>query len=191
MTLDNSQLTIIGVGVTCALPAIPAVWKAATLRGATNDSLRSRVYQARAGLSEAAGRCLRQVQEEIDGTLGKPNEEFDPDTVVADPGALVGITQEFENFIRVRDKLEARFGALLFICKWAFVPALVYAVGVLLVTWAFASETEESLYRVGSLSVAGAGIVTGIVILVAYTYLHQRIATAEILGAPPAPAGDS
>jgi hypothetical protein len=178
----DSRVAILGLGVAFALPAAAGIWRAATLRSDTFDKLADRVDIAYSGLSELALQRLRDVQGKTDEHLGEVDSNFDPSLAVADPGELVGLTRQFEAAVTVRDKLGFRFDTLLYICKWAWVPALVYLIGVAATTGLQASDTNSHLWRAVAITVGSIGATMCTVVVVMYIYLHAKIASAEILG---------
>ncbi|BBH16803.1 hypothetical protein Back2_10900 [Nocardioides baekrokdamisoli] len=178
------RVAIIGVGVAVATPAIAAIWRTATLRGDTLEKLGDRVEIAHSGLSELALERLRNVQEKTDQHLGEVDGSFSPEFVVADPGEIVSLTRDFESAIKIRDTLRDRFQALLFICKWAWVPAVIYLAGVVLITALCATDTHTRLWRTSAFTVVGVGVLLGAVVVICYHYLHGEITSAELLARP-------
>jgi hypothetical protein len=187
MTLTPDQrIAAIGVSVGLLLPAFPALWKAAGLRGDTNNTWAARVDLTYAGLTERAIEVLRELQAQADQLLGDMSD-FDPALVVVDPAPLAGQAGRFSRLLRVRKCLRSRFQRQLFLMSLTVYLVGGYAIGIILAGSYYCNL--QSAYWTGwaGIALSGVSLALGAILLVQYTYLEAKLSGAEIMAAPTIP----
>lgn len=183
LTTDQ-RIAALAVCAALLLPAFPALWKAAQLRGDTITRWRDRVDVAYSGLTERAIEALRDLQAEADQILGDMGT-FDPLLAVADPGPLAAQAMRFNKLLRARGLLRRRYNRQLRLVSLGSYLVAAYAVG-LIVVGAYLADTEQVHWTLwAGVALAGAALVAGGVLLGFYTYVENGLSGAEIMAAPP------
>lgn len=180
---EPDHLAALGIAVACLLPAIPAGWKAAGLRGDTFNKWSERVEIAHAGLTERAKDELIDLQTDIGTALGGPGLTFSPAEVIADPAPLVAGAKRCADILRARDKLHTRFRR-----HRRLGPILLGAVGIYIVGWILATlhytdRVHPQLVGVVGIVVASLAAIAAIMVFIVYAVCESQLARAEELAA--------
>jgi len=176
-------LETLAVAVACLVPALPAGWKAASLRGDIFQKWAGRVDVAHAGLTERAKDELLDLQAEIANALGGTGGSFSPAEVIADPAPLVAGAKRCADILHARDKLHSRFrrhrrlGSLL-LCVVA-VYVLGWVVGILHYT----EIVHSTWVGVVGLAVLGSAVLAAVIVFIVYAAGESQLARAEELSA--------
>jgi hypothetical protein len=183
------RVAVLSLGAACIVPALIVLWKSASLRGDLHNKWADRVDIAIAGLDEYGVHLLRKLQVAIDHKLGEPDEGFDPDLVIEDPGPLVRLTRQFERAVVARRKARRRFKIVMELSAATSYLAALFIVGAVL-TLLYYSD----VYRGFAINTVGVGmcivaLVLGAALVGSYVYLEHKLATAEILGRSNRDAG--
>jgi len=188
-TLTTDQrIAALGVCVLFLLPALPALWKAAQLRGDTIARWRDRVDVAYSGLTERAVAALNELQAQANQLYGDMNA-FDPLLAVVDPAPLAAQATRFNQLLRARGLLRRRYSHQLRLVSLGTYLVAVYAAGLVEATAYLAGAQHMDWMIWVGITVAGAALLAGGVLLGFYTYIENRLTGAEIMAAPPtAPA---
>jgi hypothetical protein len=178
---EPDHLGALAVAVACLVPAIPAGWKAASLKGDTFRKWAGRVDVAHAGLATRATGELVALQEQIGDVLGGPadSEALLPAQSFADPAPLVAGANRCADLLRTRDKLRRRFRRD---CRLG--PALIAAVAVYIPGWAAATlhytdVVDPKWVGVVGLIVGGLAVAVAVAVFVLYAYYEGKLAAAE------------
>jgi hypothetical protein len=153
LTADQ-RIAALGVCVALLLPAFPALWKAAHLRGDTITRWREEVDVAYSGLTERAVEALRDLQAQADHLLGDM-DTFDPMLAVVDPEPLAAQAARFNKLLRVRDPLRRRYNRQLRLVSLGSYLVAVYAVGLLVVN--IHVSVQERVYGLWAIHSISAG----------------------------------
>lgn len=183
LTADQ-RIAALGVCAVFLLPAFPALWKAAQLRGDTIARWRDRVGVAYSGLTERAVEALRDLQAQADQLLGDMGT-FDPLLAVADPEPLAALATQFNKLLRARGLLRRRYSRQLRLVSLGSYLVAAYVAGVLAVGAYYADGGHEYWTMWAGIGLAGAALVAGGSLLGFYTYIEYRLTGAEIMAGPP------
>lgn len=178
---EPDHLETLAVAVACLLPALPAGWKAAGLRGDTFQKWAGRVDVAHAGLTERAKDELLRLQGEIANTLGSPGGDFSPAEVIADPAPLVDGAKRCADILRARDKLHARFRRHRRLGPLLLGVVALYALGWIVATLHYTDVISQRWVGIVGIAVAGAAVVAGVGIFIVYATCEYQLARAEEL----------
>jgi len=183
LTTDQ-RMAALAVCAVFLLPAFPALWKAAQLRGDTITRWRDRVDVAYSGLTERAVEALRHLQAQANQLLGDM-DTFDPLLAVADPEPLAAQATRFNKLLRARAMLRRRYNRQLRLVGLGSFLVAAYAVG-LIVVGAYLADGEHVDWTFwAGVALAGAALVAGGLLLGFYTYIENKLAGAEVMAAPP------
>jgi hypothetical protein len=177
------HLEALGVAVACLLPALPAGWKAASLRGDIFQRWAERVDVARAGLTERAKDELLNLQAEIAHALGGPGGDFSPAEVIADPAPLVDGAKRCADILRARDKLHARFRRHRSLGPMLLGVVGVYVLGWIVATLHYTGVVDSTAFGVVGVVVAAIAVLAGVLIFIVYATCESQLARAEELSA--------
>lgn len=181
---EPNQLGILGLAAVLFLAALPALWKAAGLRGDTNKKWSERVEVAHAGLSERATSELLQLQNEIGTALGGATG-FTPAQVWIDPDPLVKRANKCADLLRVRDKLHDRFRRHRRLGPILITPLIAYAIGVVAGTLYFTEVAHNLWMRNAAFLLDGLALAALVVIFAFYVYYEAQLTKAEELAKGP------
>lgn len=182
-TTQPDHLQTLGVAVACLLPALPAGWKAAGLRGDIFKKWAERVDVAHAGLTERAKDELLHLQAEIAIALGGTSGSFSPAEILADPAPLVDGANRCADILRARDKLHTRFRRHRRLGPLLLGAVAMYVLGWILATLHFTDVVDPTWFGIAGLAVAGSAALGGILIFVIYATCESQLARAEELSA--------
>jgi hypothetical protein len=187
-TLTTDQrIAVLAVCVALLLPAFPALWKAAQLRGDTIGRWRARVDIAHSGLTERAIEALRDLQAQANQLLGGM-DTFDPLLAMADPGPLATQATRFNKLLRARGLLRRRYDRQVRLVGFGCYLVAAYALG-LVVICLYVGGAEHACWTLwAGVALAGAAFIAGGLLLGIYAYIENKLTGAEIMAAPP-PAG--
>ena len=178
----SERVAILGFAAAFLLPAIGALWKAASLRADMFEKWNVRVSLAHNGLSEKAARELLRIQELLSEFLS-PDAPFVPDRIIEDPSRLRAPITKFEELLSAREQVRPRFRRL---CNLG--PILLFVMPTFMVGDVLTALYHADVLRsrwvavIGTVSVVGA-VLALTAVIAAYAYLQQRLSTAEILSA--------
>lgn len=189
LTADQ-RIAALGVCVALLLPAFPALWKAAQLRGDTIARWRDRVDVAYSGLTERAVEALLDLQAQANQLLGSSGP-FDPLLAVVDPEPLAAQATRFNKLLRARGLLRSRYNKQLRLVGLGSYLIGAYAVGLVVVAAYYGDVDQVNWTMWGGIAVAGAALVAGAVLLSFYTYIENRLTGAEIMAVPPTTTRES
>jgi hypothetical protein len=178
----TDDIAVLGLGAACIVPGLGLLWRSASLRGDLFNKWAERVDITHAGLTERAVRLLRELQTETDRLLGDPTDPFVPLFAIADPAPLSNLTSRFHKCLRARRRLKRRFKAIVIL--GSVCPSLVgfYVLGAVAALSYFADWQDRRWIGITGLSVSGAAIGLGAIVVLVYVYLNTRLTTAEIMG---------
>ncbi len=184
MTLTPDQrIAAIGVSVGLLLPAFPALWKAAGLRGDTNRTWGSRIDLTYAGLTERAIETLRELQAQANQLLGDMSD-FDPALAVVDPDPLAEQATRFNRLLKVRRRLRSRFQRQLRLMSLTVYLVGGYAGGVIVAGTYYVGIQNVHWTGCAGIALACSSLAAGALLLIQYAYLENRLSAAEIMAAP-------
>lgn len=177
----SEQAAAVGVAAALLLPAIPGLWRAASMRGDLFQKWKDRVDLAYNGLSEQAAAELIRIQEITTRLVVSAGEPFDPIRIVQDPSELRDPMMHFLRLLRIRGQLRNRLRSLLFIGPILLVVLPLYALGIVTGALYVAHLVMiKMLFTIG-LAATGSALVLLLFLLVAYALLQHRLSSAEIL----------
>jgi hypothetical protein len=185
LTLDQ-RIAAIGVSVGLLLPAFPALWKAAGLRGEINKNWASRVELTYAGLAECAIEALRELQAQANQLLGDMGD-FDPSLAVADPAPLAALAMRFNRLLCVRKRIHSRLRRQLRLMILPVYLVGAYAAGVIMAGAYYVGIENVRWTGWAGIALASVALVGGGLVLIGYAYLENRLTTAEIMAGPAGP----
>ncbi|MCW3047310.1 MAG: hypothetical protein JWO74_1594 [Solirubrobacterales bacterium] len=177
------HLGTLGLAVACLLPALPAGWKAAGLRGDIFQKWAERVDVAHAGLTERAKDELLNLQAEIANALGGPGRSFSPAEVIADPVPLVDGAKRCADILRARDKLHARFRRHRRLGRLLLGVVAVYVLGWIVATLHYSDVVYPTWVGITGIAVAGSAVFAGVLVFIVYATCESQLARAEELSA--------
>jgi hypothetical protein len=179
---ESTSYAFYALVVALLVPGGAALWKASSLRGDIFDTWNDRVDVTFAALSERAVNELLALQKEINDLLVESGlDEFDPLKVLVDPAMLSGHVDKYQQLMAARSKLKQRFRHLCRLGPIAIAVISTYLVGVIVATIHFGGLFARWwVSRIG-VSLAVAAIIAGVVVMVDYAHLQQRLSLAEML----------
>lgn len=175
---DNGWL---GLAFILLVAVAGGVFKLARLRGEVSDRWGDRVVVAQAGLEEAAIECLETLQTATDGILVKPDYDFNPTDVVANPASMKDLVSRFLSLLKVRDRLPLRYSQLLKVGPRFLIAVAVFGLGVSLAFGHLAGLWDHGWVAAIGWILMVLGGVSAIVGFVAYAYLENALSKAEEL----------
>jgi len=183
LTADQ-RLTALSLCAVFLLPALPALWKAAQLRGDTVKRWRDDVGVAYSGLTERAVETLRDLQAQADQLLGDM-DTFDPLLAVADPEPLAALATQFNKLLRARGLLRRRYSRQLRLVSLCTYLVAAYVVGLAAVAVYYADGGHGYWTMWVGIGLACAALLAGGLLLGFYTYIENKLTGAEIMAGPP------
>jgi hypothetical protein len=179
----SDHLGLLAVAIACLIPALPAGWKAASLRGDIFNKWSERVDLAHAGLTERIKDELLSLQAEIDRALGGAGADL-PAQVVADPGPLVASANRCAELLHTRDRLRGRFRRHRRMGPILIGVVVIYVVGWVLATAHYTDIVRSKWVGITGLAIAGTAIGLAIIVFLAYAYFESKLAIAEEWSTP-------
>jgi anti-sigma-K factor RskA len=191
VSVDAEQATIIGIGVASLLVIGPAIFKAANVKGDTNNKWSTRVDLALVALDDKIVRELGELRNETDHLLAPVDAPFDPAQAIVDPSPLSARVERtalcYAARVRMRTDLDRarRLGRV-------FVVSLsMLAVAVVLLTLFYAELVTWDPLRWAGVVVGGIGLIALIAATVVYVVCMDHLSDDEILADTASQARDS
>jgi hypothetical protein len=188
LSFDGDQLTVIGIGVGSLLVIGPAIFKAANLRGDTNNKWRDRVDLAVVALDEKIVGELGELRDETDSVLSPANVPFDPAQAIVDPSPLSERVARTAKYYAARVRMKTDLNRAHRLGRVFVVSLSMLAFAVVLLTLFFADLIDWNPMKWAGVVIGGLGLVALIAATVVYVVCVDRLSSAEIL-ADTAPQG--
>ena len=176
--MDAGQTENLLVAVACLVPALPAGWKASSLRGDIGARWTERVDISHARLHQRAVSELQALQQEIGDVLGV---SAIPGEVVVDPGPILDRVRGCAEILRVRDRVRARLRRHRRNGSFLLPIVVVYVIGWAAVTIYVTKAVSWHWLKEGGIGVCAAAIIAAIIVFAIYTYYESRLTAAEEL----------
>lgn len=175
----GDQAAIIGVGAAAVLVLVPALVKAANLRGDTNNKWSSRIDLAGIALDEKAAVALHTLRDDIDNLM--PDDPFEPGRVIVDPSPLNERVEMTGKYYRARVRMQKDLSLVLRLGRVCVGALTTLIVAVVLLTVFFAE-----LWHADTLRWAGFALGALASVLLAcsggtYVFCVDRLSSSEIL----------
>ncbi|HKI92501.1 MAG TPA: hypothetical protein VJ986_09380 [Gaiellaceae bacterium] len=177
----SSHLEVLGVAVACLVPALPAGWKAASLRGDSFNKWAERVDVTHVGLTERAAAELLDLQDRITDALGSSSAAFNPSQAIADPKPLIDGATRCASLLRTRDRLRPRFRRYSRLGSGLLTAVSVYVLSLLVGGLYYAGHLRDQWVRDAAFGAGGLAVGSAILLFCAYAYYENRLAVAEEL----------
>jgi hypothetical protein len=162
-----------------AVAGFGALWKAASLRGDLGNDWTPRVETAEAGLADRATGEALAMQREITEMIGSGSGKL-PRLATVDPRPLAERAGELQKTLIVGARVPSDFKWFLRLGPLSIIAAIVFLLGLAAV---FADSSElvvVASLRIAGLILGGASFCSGLVLILAYVVLNQRLSGAEI-----------
>lgn len=176
MNLDNAE-----VFAALAIAGVAALWRSATLRHEISKEWDERVKDTKLALEDRATTELLEMQAEITRIFGA-GAGSPPRLATQDPGLLGEKASAFQKTLAIKLHLDRDFRLLLKVGPLLIIASAAFLLGVAAVYIDNAELASSSALRVGGEIVGGCGVVLGILLVVGYVVLNQRLSGAEIRG---------
>jgi hypothetical protein len=176
VNLDHAE-----VFAALAIAGVAALWRSATLRHEISKEWDERVKDTKLALDDRATSELLEIQGEITRIFGS-GAGSPPRLATQDPGLLAEKAGAFQKTLAIKSRLDRDFHLLLGIGPLLIVASAAFLLGVAAVYIDNAELARSSGLRIGGEVVGGCGVGLGILLVVAYVVLNQRLSGAEIRG---------
>jgi hypothetical protein len=175
----SDQAAIIGAGAAAVLVLSGGIFKAANLRGDTNNKWSSRIDLAAIALDEKAAIALQKLRDDIDDLM--PDDPFEPGRAIVDPSPLSERVEMTGKYYRARVRMEKDLTLVLRLGRFFVVALTALVLAVVMLTLYFAQlcdwwEIHWAGFVLGGVAVAiivGAGA--------SYVFCVDRLSSSEIL----------
>jgi hypothetical protein len=138
-----------------------------------------RVEDAEVGLADRATRELLAMQREIANLVGSGTELL-PRLATVDPAQLASRTSDFQKTLAVSSRLARDFKWLMRIGPLLVIAAAIFLIGL---AGVFADNSElvsSDPLRITGIALGCSGFSVGLVALIAWVALQQRLSGAEL-----------
>lgn len=162
-----------------AIAGVGALWKAASLRGDLGNDWTPRVDTAEAGLAERATGEALAMQREIAEMIGSGSGAL-PRLATVDPTPLAERAGELQKTLVVGARVPNDFKWFLRLGPLMVTAAIAFLLGLAAV---FADSSElliSTPLRIAGVIAGAASLALGLMLLLAYVLLNQRLSGAEI-----------
>jgi hypothetical protein len=176
VTLDHAE-----VFAALAIAGVAALWRAASLRGEISKEWVERLADAKVALEDRATTELLEMQAEITRIFGAGSGS-PPRLATHDPGLLSAKAAAFQKTLAISSRLERDFRLLLSIGPLLTAASTAFLAGIAATYVDNSKLATSEILRLGGMAVGGAGIALGVLLVIAYVVLNQRLSGAEIRG---------
>jgi hypothetical protein len=176
VNLDHAE-----VFAALAIAGIASLWRSATLRHEITKEWDERVRDTRLALEDRATTELLEMQGEITRIFGAGSGS-PPRLATQDPGLLAEKASAFQKTLAISSKLDQNFRLLLRVGPLLIIASAAFLLGVAAVYIDNSDLAPSSVLRLGGEIVGGCGVALGILLVIAYVVLNQRLSGAEIRG---------
>jgi hypothetical protein len=176
MNLDHAE-----VFAALAIAGVAALWRAASMRGDISKEWDERVTDTKVALEDRATTELLEMQSEITRIFGA-GAGSPPRLATLNPGLLAEKASAFQKTLAISSRLDRDFRLLLQVGPLLVVAAAAFLVGVAATYLDNSDLAPSSALRLAGELVGGAGVAFGILLVIAYVVLSQRLSGAEIRG---------
>lgn len=181
MSLDAEQLTVIGIGVAALLVIGPAIFKAANVKGDTNNKWSTRVDLAVVALDEKIVAELGEIGSATRSLLPPDDAPFDPLVAIVDPSPLSERIERTATYYAARVRMRNNLSRARRLGRTFVASLSMLAVGVVVLTLYYAELVRwDPLWWVG-IVVGGAGLAVLSAAAVVYIVCMDHLADDEIL----------
>ncbi len=174
MNWDHSEVFAV-----LAVSGLTALWKAASLRGDLGKDWTPRVDTAEAGLAERATAEALVMQQEISEMIGSGAGQI-PRLATVDPAPLAKRAGELQKTLRVGARIPNDFRWFLRLGPLMIVASVVFLIGLAAVFADSSAILISTPMRAGGLILDVAALLAGLVLMIAYVVLNQRLSGAEL-----------
>jgi len=181
VSLDGEQLTVVGIGVAALLVIGPAIFKAANVKGDTNNKWSTRVDLALVALDDKIVRELAEIGSATALLLPPADAPFDPVQAIVDPSPLSERVERTADYYAARVRMPKDLARA---CKLGrkFVASLsMLAIGIVPLTLFYAELITWGPLRWAGVALSGIGLITLIVASIIYIICMDRLSDDEIL----------
>jgi hypothetical protein len=162
-----------------AIAGVGALWKAASLRGDLSNEWTPRVATAEAGLAERATGEALAMQREITEMIGSGSGQL-PRLATVDPTPLADRAAELQKTLRIGARVPSDFSWFLRLGPLMILAAVSFLLGLAAVFADSADLLALAALRIAGLILGGASFASGLLLVLAYVLLNQRLSGAEI-----------
>lgn len=189
MSVEAGQVGVVAAGIAALGGLVPAIGKAANLRGDANSKWSSRVDLAVVALDEKTVAELRQLRDETDVVLPPADAPFDPAQAIVDPSPLSTRVERTAKYYRARVRMERDLDRLRRLGR-AFMASLsMLAVSVVLLVVYYAELLDWDWTRWIGVGMGAVGAIALLATGAVYVVCVERLSGAEILADTVAQAG--
>lgn len=174
MNWDHSEVFAV-----LAVSGLTALWKAASLRGDLGKDWTPRVDTAEAGLAERATAEALIMQQEISEMIGSGAGQI-PRLATVDPAPLAKRAGELQKTLRAGARIPNDFKWFLRLGPLMIIASVIFLVGLAAVFADSSAILKSTPMRAGGLILGITALLAGLVLMVAYVVLNQRLSGAEL-----------
>jgi hypothetical protein len=167
-----------------AISGVGALWKAASLRGDLGKDWTPRVEDAEVGLADRATREALCLQDEITELIGSGASSL-PRLATVDPAPLAHRAGEFQRTLTVGARVPRDFRWFLRLGPFMIVVATAFLLGLAAVFVNSSELLSSDPLKIAGLALDGAAVFSGLILIVAYVLLNQRLSGAEMRSKEP------
>lgn len=181
MSLDAEQFTVVGIGVAALLVIGPAIFKAANVKGDTNNKWSTRVDLALVALDDKIVRELTEIHSATASLLPSANAPFDPVQAIADPSPLSERIERTAVYYAARVRMTNDLARA---CKLGrkFIASLsMIASATVLLTLFYAELIKWDPLRWAGVTAGGTGLIALIASSIVYIICMDHLSDDEIL----------
>jgi hypothetical protein len=176
VNLDHAE-----VFAALAIAGVAAIWRAASLQGEISKEWSERVTDTKVALEDRATTELLEMQAAITRLFGAGSGS-PPRLATLDPGLLSEKASAFQKTLAISSRLERNFQLLLRVGPLLVIASAAFLVGVAAIYLDNSDLAPSQILRVGGEIIGGVGVAFGVLLLIAYVVLNQRLSGAEIRG---------
>lgn len=162
-----------------AVAGVGALWKAASLRGDLGKDWTPRANTAEAGLAERATAEALLMQQEISELIGSGAGQI-PRLATVNPAPLAQRAGDLQKTLRVGARIPDDFKWLLRLGPLMISAAVAFLIGLAAVFLDSSLLLHSTFLRTAGISVGVAAVLFGLLLIVAYVLLNQRLSGAEM-----------
>lgn len=181
MSVDGDQAGVIAIGVGALCVLAPAIFKAANLRGDSNNKWSSRVDLAAVALDEKTVVELRELRDETDTVLPPADAPFDPSQAIVDPSPLSERVERTAKYYRARVRMQRDLHRVCRLGRVFVVSLTMIAIAAALLPAYYAELLDWGWMRWVGVSLGAVGLLALIVGGVVYVVCVDRLSGAEML----------
>jgi hypothetical protein len=179
VNLDHAE-----VFVALAIPGIAGLWRSASLQHEISKEWSDRVDDTKIALEDRATTELLEMQEEITRIFGAGSGS-PPRLATHDPGLLSEKASAFQKTLAMSSHLRRDYQLLLRVGPFLILASAAFLVGVAAVFVDNSELVTSPLLRRGGEIVGGAGVAFGVLLVIAWVVLNQRLSRAEVRSQEP------